>query len=332
MKRMLFAAGCALAFAAGPVSAQPYNLTLSGASPGGLWSSLGAGVDAAIAAAYPGSTVTYQTSSGGMANIPLVATKKVPLGIAVDAEVVMAQNGQPPFREKITDVRTLARMYSPNARFQAQHVIVTKDFAEKHGLKTLQDLTAKKAPIRIAINRRGNVDGDIAELLLEAVGATPDAIEKWGGQVVRAASREITSLILDRRIDATIYGIAYKHASVLEIARGVPIVLLEIPAAAADKVAKTIGGSVCGFKAGEYDFLSQNINSVCAGAVLIVSKDMDDALAYNLAKGVVSQIEKFKGAHALLKQVTTPATVTEAGPAPFHPGAAKYYKEAGLLK
>ena len=58
----------ALATLASFAEAQPpYNLTLSGASPGGLWSLLGAGVHASVAAAYPGSAVTYQTSGGGLA-------------------------------------------------------------------------------------------------------------------------------------------------------------------------------------------------------------------------------------------------------------------------
>ena len=79
MKRRLFALALAMGLAATAAQAQTYNLTLTGASPGGLWSRIGGGVDAAIAAAYPGSTITYQTSSGGLANIPMVAGGKVPL-------------------------------------------------------------------------------------------------------------------------------------------------------------------------------------------------------------------------------------------------------------
>ena len=49
---------------------------MCGASPGGLWSLLGAGVDQAMKAAYPGSVVTYQTSGGGFANVGLLSQKK----------------------------------------------------------------------------------------------------------------------------------------------------------------------------------------------------------------------------------------------------------------
>ena len=87
MKKILTAAFAVTMLAAFPAGAQKYNLTLSGASPGGLWSRIGGGVDAAIAKAYPGSTVTYQTSSGGLANVPLVSRGKVPICLLYTSEL-----------------------------------------------------------------------------------------------------------------------------------------------------------------------------------------------------------------------------------------------------
>ena len=80
MRKTLFAVAAGVAAMATPLAAQPYNLTIAGYSPGGLISTIGAGMDAALAAAYPGSTVTYQTGSGGLANAMLVEQKKVPIG------------------------------------------------------------------------------------------------------------------------------------------------------------------------------------------------------------------------------------------------------------
>jgi TRAP transporter TAXI family solute receptor len=333
MKRLAIASALVLPLlAAGPVAAQTYNLTLSGASPGGLWSRIGRGVDAALAAAYPGSTITYQTGSGGFANIALVSAGKVPMGIAVDMELVMAKNGQKPFHSKITNVRQLVRVYSPSARFQAQHVLIRKSVADKYGLKSVADIAKKKAPLRIAINRRGNSDSDIARLLLEQSGVSLADIKKWGGQVVYAASREATSLMLDRRIDVVAFGIAYNHPRVREMERGVDLAMLQVDPAVAAKVAKMIGGQTCKFKASEYKFIHRDINSVCAGASIVVNADMDEKTAYNLTKAIVTHIAQFKTAHRLIAKNTTPATFAEPSPVPFHPGAAKYFKEAGLLK
>ncbi len=312
--------------------AETYNLTLTGASPGGLWSRIGGGVDAAIAKAYPGSTVTYQTSSGGLANVPLVATGKVPMGIVTDGDLSAAKAGSKPFRGKIENVRVLFRAYTSQARFQMTHLLLNKEFADKHGVSSFQDIVAKKLPVRIAINRRGNMDSDVSRVLMEEMGASIKDIEGWGGQVVHAASKEIVSLMMDRRIDLANFGIAYKHPRVREIAKGITPVWLDIPQDIAAKTAAKFGGEVCGFKPGEYAFAPGKGTSVCVGAVIIGSADMDDKTAYAITKALVERIGEFKDkSHKLIKKTASPQTLSTGSIYPFHPGSAKYLKEAGLM-
>ena len=186
MRKFLVAA-TALGMAVGAANAQPYNLTIAGYSPGGLVSTVGVGMDAALSAAYPGSTVTYQTSSGGLANAMLLEQKKVPLGFVSDTEILVATKGKPPFKAPLKDLRMLFNSYTPESRFQLTHTLVNKDWAEKHGIKTFEDIAKKKPPMRIAVNRPGNMDGDVSIASLAAIGVSLDDIQKWGGQVVRAA-------------------------------------------------------------------------------------------------------------------------------------------------
>lgn len=322
-----------LAGSGAPALSQSMNLTLTGASPGGLWSRIGGGIDAAIAKAYPGSTVTYQTSSGGLANVPLVATGKVPMGIATDGDLVAAKNGLPPFNSKIDNVRVLFRAYASSARFQLTHLFLNPDFASKHGIKTFQDIVDKKVPVRVAINRRGNMDSDVSRALMEEMGATLEDIESWGGQVVYAASKEIVSLMADRRIDLANFGIAFNHPRVREIAKAVNPVLVPVPEAAAAKVAEQFGGEVCTVKDGEYEWSANGTASVCVGALIIASPDMDDATAYAVTKALVEQIDEFKEkSHRLIKKTASREALATGSVFPFHPGSEKYLREAGLLK
>lgn len=318
--------------AAAPAIAQKYNLTLSGASPGGLWSRIGGGIDAAIAAAYPGSTVSYQTSSGGFANIPLVSRGKVPMGLAIDGELSAAVKGSKPYKASISNIRTLFRVYTPASRFQQSFLAVTKSFADKHGVKSFSDIVAKKLPIRVAINRRGNLDSDVGSMALNLLGASPENIKSWGGQVVHAASKEIVSLVSDRRLDVVNFGISYNHPRVREIAKTASPVLLSYGQDAATKIAAKFGGEVCKVKPGEYKWTPNGATSVCMGAVVVVSAKMDEKLAYNITKAMVEQIEIFKNkSHRLIKKTATPKVLSQKGNAAFHPGAAKYFKEKGLL-
>lgn len=332
MRKSLFAFLAAASVVAGPASAQPYNLTVAGYSPGGLVSTIGAGLDAAIAAAYPGSTITYQTSSGGLANAMQLEQDKVPLAFIADTELDVAVKGKDPIKTPLKDLRMLVRPYAPGSRFQMTHALVNKGWADKHGIKTLADIAAKKPPMRVAVNRPGNLDGDVALAVLAASGITPEDIEKWGGQVVRAASREMTSLMLDRRLDGVVYGISYNHPTIREMANGIELVMLPITDAAAKKTADELGAQPCSVKADEYDFLAADTPSVCVGMNLVVRADMEEQLAYNITKAIVENADKYKAAHRLLQKVVTEQTLAEGGQTPHHPGAAKFLKEKGLMK
>lgn len=331
MKTFAIALLSGLLAVATPASAQKYNLTVAGYSPGGLVSTVGAGLDAALNAAYPGSTVTYQTSSGGLANAMMLEQGKVPIAFIADTELAVAVKGKKPIPKPLTDLRIIFRPYAPSSRFQATQVLANKDWAEKYGIKTFADIAAKKPAMRVAVNRPGNLDGDVALASLEAIGVTQKDIEAWGGQVVRAASREMTSLMLDRRIDVALLGISYNHPRIREMANGVDLIMLPMSEETAKKVADEVGAQPCTFKAGEYKFLAADSASVCVGMAIVALASLDDQTAYNIAKGVVEQVDKFKAAHRLLQKAVTLQTLSEGGQAPFHPGAAKYFKEKGLM-
>ncbi|MDP6925576.1 MAG: TAXI family TRAP transporter solute-binding subunit [Rhodospirillales bacterium] len=326
----LIAAGAFVAASAVPAQAQKYNLTLSGASPGGLWSRIGGGIDAAIAKAYPGSTVSYQTSSGGLANVPLVSRGKVPMGLATDGELNAIVKGYQG-RKSISNVRVLFRVYTPASRFQQSFFAVAGSFAGKHGIKSFADIVKKKLPIRIAINRRGNFDADVGEAALNLLGASKANIKSWGGQVVHAASKEIVSLISDRRLDVVNFGISYNHPRVREIAKAAAPVLLSYGEEIAARVSKQFGGEVCRVKPGEYKWTPNGAVSVCMGAVIVANANMDAKLAYNITKAMVEQIETFKNkSHRLIKKTATTAVLAQASNAPHHPGSLKYFEEKGL--
>jgi TRAP transporter TAXI family solute receptor len=293
-----------------------------------LWSRIGLGLDKAMAKAYPGSTVTYQTGSGGLANAKLVQDKKVPMGITVDPELSAAVNGTGPFRgKKQKDLRVLVRVYAPAARFQLTHLLVNADVAKKLKISSMADLKKNAGKLRVAVNRPGNMDGDISLAFFKANGINPKRFKK----LVRAASREMTKLMLDRRIDVMSFGISYNHRRIREVAKGLPVVMLNQGKSASNRVAKQFGVERCKVKASEYKFLKIDSHSICVGAVIVVNKSMDNKTAYDVTKAMLSQIEAFKSAHRALKKATTPKSIAQPSAAPHHPGAIKAYKEAGLM-
>jgi len=328
MRKLIIGILGAAVLAVAPAQAETYNLTLSGASPGGLWSRIGLGLDKAMAKAYPGSTVTYQTGSGGIANAKLVQDKKVPMGITVDPELSAAVKGTGPFRGKAQkDLRVLVRVYAPAARFQLTHLLINADVANKLNITSMANLKKNARKLRVAVNRPGNMDGDISLAFFKANGINPKRFKK----LVRAASKEMTKLMLDRRIDVMSFGISYNHRRIREVAKGLPVVMLNQGKNPANRVAKQFGIERCKVLAKEYKFLNIDSHSVCVGAVVVVHKSMPNKTAYDVTKAMLGQIEAFKSAHRALKKATTPNSIAQPSAAPHHPGAIKAYKEAGLM-
>lgn len=304
-----------------------YNLTLSGASPEGLWSLLGAGINAAMATAYPGSAVTYQTSGGGLANVAVVSGGTAELGIVHNVELKVATAGTAPFKAPVTNLRAIAYLYN----WAPMQLVMTKAFADEYGIKSVADIRTNKAPVRFAVNQRGNMVQDVNQKILDANGITYEDVESWGGQIVFAASEQMSSMMTDGQIDMLGNGVFAPHKSILKIGNSMPVVMLPLSDEAIAKVAAETGSDPYTIKAGTYDWLDKDVPTVALGALLVASDAMSEEDAYNLTRAMVENVDKIQGVHKAMSALT-PELMASQRVIDFHPGALRYYKEAGLIK
>ncbi|WP_157019545.1 TAXI family TRAP transporter solute-binding subunit [Mesorhizobium xinjiangense] len=327
MKRLITGAFAGAAFVLAtltPASAQTYNLTLCGASPGGLWSLLGAGIDAAVKKSFPGSTVTYQTSGGGLANVGLLDQKTCDLAIIHDAEAKLALGGKPPFKQPIDSMATIAQIYT----WAPMQAIINADYAKEHNVKTLEDIADQKLPIRIALNRRGNVVSSVGESMLNAIDASPDQIKSWGGDVQFAASSEQGDLMRDRRIDMILNSLFVNHSSIRELASSIDVDLLPISEENAQKVIDEWDIKPYTIKNEAYDWTSQDVLTVTVSAQLFVRKDADEQMVHDITKALVDNVEQLQDVHKAMAPLTV-ELMAGAETVPYHQAAQKIYEGAG---
>jgi TRAP transporter TAXI family solute receptor len=76
------------------------------------------------------------------------------------------------------------------------------------------------------------------------------------------------------------------------------------------------------------------VKTVKAVSNILVSADVPDGVAYTVTKTIIENADKLPKIHAALADFDPKKAAEPAlnGNCPLHPGAAKYYKEAGLLK
>lgn len=317
-----------LAAAAGTAAAEPsYRLTLTGGTPEGLWSMLSAGVNNALREDYKNSIVTYQTSGGGLANVAVLHTGKADLGLVHNVELKVAFDGTEPFKQPITSLRAIAVLYD----WAPMQMVITKSFKEKYGINSLRDLAAKKPPIRIAVNQRGNMVQEMNKQILAAHGITYEDIESWGGQVIYAPGPEMANLFNDRRIDMAGNGVFVPDRNFARASQNVALDILPLDAEAIEKVASLTGADPYVIRKGGYEWLDRDVPTVALSAVLVASKTMPEQTAYDLTKALVTNLQRIQQVHKSTAALT-PQLMASLKIAPYHPGAEKYYREAGLMR
>lgn len=327
MKKLILSA--ALAFGmAGAAQAQisATNMTLCGASPGGMWSLVGVGVDAAVKTDFPKSSVTYQTSSGGPANVVQVKKGTCTVGLANDGDLAAAAKGKAPFKQPVEGLTALAVTLD----WLPVMWIARQDFAEEYGIKSLSDLVEKKPPVRIVMNRRGLLTSDITTAVLDSLGVTLDEVKSWGGSIQYQASAEQANLMQNGRVDLIANTLFEGDRSIAEVASGVKLTMLDVPEKANQAVIDEFYLKPWKIKAGAFPWQKNDANTVTTSVILFADESLSEETAYELTKAILANPAKMAGVSKSMEKFT-PEVMTQQKVVPFHPGAIRAYKEAGLM-
>jgi TRAP transporter TAXI family solute receptor len=136
----------------------------------------------------------------------------------------------------------------------------------------------------------------------------------------------------DKHIEAFIVTAGIPNAGIMDVSTQNAVRILTIPA---DMAAKAIQKypflAVAKVPANTYKGQSEEVSTLAVNAVLIAGNKMKDDVAYNLAKVLFENQAELGSAHAKGKELS-PKYAVQGVSIPFHPGAAKYFKEKGLMK
>ncbi|WP_299842662.1 TAXI family TRAP transporter solute-binding subunit [uncultured Paracoccus sp.] len=301
-------------------TASAANITLCGASPGGLWSLIGVGLDAAVRAEDPSSTVTYQTSSGGFANIAQIKAGGCDIGIVHVGEALIAAKGEAPFTEPVEGIGAVALMYDK----APMHFLISKSFAEKYGLSSIADLKDKGAPLNLVSNRRGILPAILLEKSLEKVGVTYDQIKKDGGSVQFEGSSGAQEIMTDGRADMWVNATFIGTSAIEAIAQANPMTLLSVPPEVSAEMASEYGSQIVTIPAGSYEWLEQDVQTFGARAAIVAANDAKPEVIELIARAIKNHPEKIAEVHAEMGGFT-PEFAASLDVIDYVPGVAEIY-------
>lgn len=302
--------------AAPAVWAQPKNaswpraLTMGTAAPGGTYAIYGPAWGQ-LAAQSTGVNISYRTTQGPNQNIVLVDQKQVELGMVTMGVALQAWNGAGEWTRgnKFRNIRALFPMYDTPF-----HAVALK----RSGITDHAQLDGKS----VGVGPRGGTPGTYYPLILKALGVTPSRIGFGSGS-------DLTGQVSDGLLDCFAFAAGVPIPAFSEIETTNEVTIFGFTDAQMDTIVKELPELSKGeIATGTYRSQTAPIKIVGVYNFAIGHKDLPEDLVFEIVKSVMTQNPSMVQATAAAKE-TVPANVGKNTFLPFHPGAAKWFRENG---
>ena len=315
-RRHLFWILSLAAAVAAPVHAQQFFRIGTGGTAGTYYP---VGGMIANAVSQPGKIVaTAQATNGSVANVNGVAGGALESGFSQSDVATWAYTGTGVYegKPKVTDLRMIANLYP-----ESIHLVVKKG----SGIKSVSDLKGK----RVALDEPGSGTLVNARIVLAAYGVKESDIKPEYIKPNQAGDK-----LKDGALDAVFFVGGAPAGAIAELASsGAGIELVPLAGPQADALRKTNPYlAVDTIAAGTYKDVPA-VQTMAMGAQWVTSAKADTETVYQITKALYGKAaqDTLAAGHAKGKFITKENAVKGVG-IPFHPGAEKFYKEAGLLK
>ena len=286
--------------------------------------------------AAPGSTFVIHTMSGLDESLDSVAEGRVDLAVVTPiVTAAMYRDGRGLFETPHPRIQAVAALPHRDRLVLA----LGADVAEQYGIRTYADIAAKKPPLTIATSEseKGNPIYLCIEEILGAYGMKWDDLERWGGhwiEVVRPP--QAIPMVASGEAD----GIFYEAVMTWHrMAEQRPLRFIPVDPAVLDDLHRRYGFERADIEPGEYPGVESSVPAVDFSQwLLIVRDDLPEHVAHLIAQVIVENRGDFEAQYRArpakespLHYPIEPGEIWKTAPVPLHAGAARYYRELGVM-
>lgn len=318
---------------AGPAfnNKNPISFSVDGATATGYFKVVTESLNGIVREAYPGTDATYKPGSpaGGILNI---GTGKSDFAFnASPVEIAYANEGRAPFKEPLKGKFHFVMMLHEGL---VVHNLMTKEWADKNGVASFADIAAKKPPMRLTVNLAANLQSTVTmyQTMFNAFGIREGEVTDNGRNMIRGNSATGFDALRDGKVDVFINGGFLPTAEVTDLARGRA---LQWISADADKLAAEAvkwGLRTIKVPAGAYPFVTKDETTVVIWNAIVAGDHVSEETVYKFTKALMENRDRVRAIHPSLASFTPAEAARNTTQISTHPGALRYYKEAGLVK
>lgn len=270
------------------------------------------------ACGVPGLIATAVAANGSVANVNGIEGGTLESGFVQGDVAAWAYTGTGIWdgKEPAEKLRAIASLYP-----ESIHLIASA----KSGIASVADLAGK----RVSLDEPGSGTLVDALIILEAAGLSEDDIKPDYLKPDQSADR-----MKDGQLDAFFFVGGYPAGAIAELASQNDIVVVPIDGDIAAKALAEYDFFAADLvPAGTYKGQDEDVTTVSVAAQWITTADMDDDLIHDITAALWNDSTRAQldAGHAKGKQIVIENALDGLG-VPLHPGAERYYREAGLLE
>jgi TRAP transporter TAXI family solute receptor len=132
----------------------------------------------------------------------------------------------------------------------------------------------------------------------------------------------------NRQLDATLQSAGLGVSSIRDLANSIAITIVPIPAELVRKINDPAYAPAV-IPTGTYQGQSEDVPTVSIGNFLVTQSGVSEDLVYQMTKSMFDNLDALVAAHVAAKAIKLENALAGM-PVPFHPGAARFYREKGM--
>ncbi|SHI93206.1 hypothetical protein SAMN04488012_103350 [Palleronia salina] len=304
---------------AGPVAAQEETfITIGTGGVTGVYYPTGGAICRLVnrGRADHGIRCSVESTGGSVFNVNAIRQGELEFGVAQSDVQSQSYNGEGQFEEAFEGLRAVFSVHPE------PFTVVARAGA---GIETFDDLEGK----RVNIGNPGSGQRALMERLMAEKGWTTDDFAL--ASELQAA--EQSQALCDNNIDAMVYSVGHPSGSIQEATTACDSVLVEVSGPEVEKLVEENGYyRVATIPGGMYRGNDEDTQTFGVGATFVTSDAVSEDVVYEVVKAVFENIDQFRSLHPAFANLEPQQMANDGLSAPIHPGAARYYEEAGLAE
>jgi uncharacterized protein len=289
-------------------------LSIATGGSGGVYYPYGGGIAKILSEKLPDVRATAEVTAASVDNLKLIRDGRADIAFTLADTLADAIGGRGAFEGRAVPAVSLAVLYS-----NFTHIVAL----DSSGIRKVSDLRGHT----VSTGSPGSGTEVTAIRLLKAAGVDPDREVRRQG----LGASESADALKDGKIDAFFFSGGLPTAAIQDLSHTPGITIRMIPSGELIPALRQTHGDLyfeVRIPAGAYPGVTEAVSAVGVANVLVVNRSMPDDLAYDITRLLFEHQQELAAIHPEARNLSL-TTAVKGSPAPFHPGALRWYRERG---